>query len=261
MKKLLLRLLIALVVLLILVFVAIGLFLDSAVKKGVETIGPRLAKVDIKLDAVRLSLFSGGGKIKGLFVGNPEGYKTPSAVKVGIASLSLVPGSLLSDKIVIKSVNVQAPEITLETDFKHSHLGKIVDNLQAATGGGDSTPPPKAQGEKSSKPSKKLQVDDFIISDGKIHVSATLLGGQAVTVPLPTIHLTDLGTNSDGITAGELMKRVFSEVEKSAAGAAKGAVDSVGKAASDLTKDASKTATDSASKITKGIGDLFKKKN
>src|SRR5262245_36338975 len=99
MKKLLLRLVIALVIVLILAFVAVGFFMDSIIKRSVETIGPKLTKVEIKLDAVKLSLFSGAGRIKGLFVGNPEGYKTPSAITVGSTSVALAPGSLLANKI------------------------------------------------------------------------------------------------------------------------------------------------------------------
>jgi uncharacterized protein involved in outer membrane biogenesis len=261
MKKLALRILIGLLVLLILAFVVVGLFLDRAVKGAVETVGPKLAKVEIKLDSVRLSLFSGAGKVKGLLIGNPEGFKTPNAINVGAASLALAPGSLLSDKIVVKSINVEAPEITFETDFKGNNLNRIVSNLQDATGGNEPAPAkPKetAPKEKAAKPSKKLEVDDFLITGGKIHVSATILGGQALTVPLPTIHLTDLGKDNDGITAGELMKRVLSEIEKATADAVKNSAGDVGKTATDLSKGAEKSATD---KISKGIGDLFKKKN
>src|ERR1035437_10029823 len=100
MKKLIIRLLIALVVVVILAVLAVGLLLDGAVKRGVETFGPKLTKVDIKLQSVSLSLLSGAGTIKGLLVGNPEGFKTPSAIRVGEATLALKPGSLLSDKIV-----------------------------------------------------------------------------------------------------------------------------------------------------------------
>ena len=83
MKKLIIRLLIALVVVVILAVLAVGLFLDGAIKRGVETFGPKLTKVDIKLQSVSLSLLSGAGTIKGLVVGNPEGFKTPSAISVG----------------------------------------------------------------------------------------------------------------------------------------------------------------------------------
>src|SRR6476646_7889774 len=110
MKKHIIRLLIAFVVLVILGVLAMSLFLDKGIKRGIETVGPMLTKVDIKLDSVSLSILSGSGKLKGLVVGNPEGFKTPSAIQVGNASLALQPGSIFSDKVIIKTINVEAPE-------------------------------------------------------------------------------------------------------------------------------------------------------
>jgi len=37
-----------------------------------------------------------------------------------------------------------------------------------------------------------------------------------VTVPIPTIHLSNLGTGPEGITVTELTKQVLSEIEKAA---------------------------------------------
>src|SRR5262245_18686030 len=110
MKKLIVRFILVLVVLLI---VAVGVsiyFLGSIVKKGVETVGPQITKTEIKLDGATLSLLSGSGKLKGLFVGNPQGFKTPSAIKVGSVSVGVAPGSVLSDKVHVKEVRVEAPE-------------------------------------------------------------------------------------------------------------------------------------------------------
>jgi uncharacterized protein involved in outer membrane biogenesis len=265
MKKLAVRLLIALVVVLILAVLIVGLFLDGIIKHGVETIGPALTKVDIKLDSVSLSLLSGSGKINGLVVGNPEGFKTPSAVKVGTVSLALKPGSLLSDKVVIKSIQVQGPEITYETDFKSSNLSKIRANVEAATGGSapkePGQPQPPAQ-PAPAKPSKKLEVDEFVISGAKLHVSATALGGKTFDLTLPDIHLPALGTSADGITAGELVKKILEALEKEAANAAaSGALGDLGKQASDyLNKQLGNTNGSAAGTITKGLGDLFKKK-
>ena len=258
MKKLLVRILIAVVILVILGVLAVGFFLDSAVKRGIETVGPMVTKVEIKLDAVSLSLLSGSGKVKGLVVGNPEGFKTPSAIQVGTASMALQPGSLLSDKVVIKSVNVQAPEITFETDLKQNNLSKIVANIQAATGGSESSGKPAAP-SKEAKAGKKLQVDDFLITGGKIHVNVTALGGQSATVPLPEIHLTGLGQGPDGITAAELSQRVLSAIEKEAVKASSGAVASLTKDAANLTKGLGTNTTGVIDNV-KGIGGLFKKK-
>src|SRR5262249_54056693 len=147
-------------VLLVLAVLAVGLFLDAAIKRGVETVGPMVAKVPIKLDGVNLSLLSGAGKVKGLVVGNPGGCKTPSAILTGVASLALQPGALFSDKVVIRSVNVQAPEITFETDLRANNLSKILANVQATTGGDTTTKPNEPAPKTESKASRKLQVDD-----------------------------------------------------------------------------------------------------
>ena len=262
MKKIILRILIALVVVVILAVLAVGLFLDKAIKRGVETFGPKLTKVDITLDSVSLSLLSGSGAIKGLVVGNPQGFKTPSAIKVGTASLALQPGSLLSDKIVIKSINVQGPEITYETDLKHSNLKQILANVQEATGGAAKEPakPQEPAQPKEAKPAKKLEVDDFLITGGKVHVAVTALGGQAATIPLPDIHLQSLGTGPEGITPGELTKKVLEAIEKGAAQAAAGTVTDIGKGALYLTKGVANTGSNAVESVTKGIGNLFKKK-
>ena len=262
MKKWIIRIAIAVVVLLILAVVAVALFLDSGIKKGVETVGPMLTKVDVKLDGVNLSLLSGSGKIKGLLVGNPEGYKSPSAIKVGTAELAIQPSSILGDKVVIRNIDVQAPEITFETDLKGNNLSKILANVQDATGGANNPAnKPNTPGKTpEAKASRKLQVDNFVINGAKLNVSLTTLGGKSVTVPLPQIKLTNLGQGPEGITAAELTKRVLQEIEKEAVAAAGTAVADLQKQALDLTKGLQKDASGTVEKATKGIGDLFKKK-
>ena len=258
MKKLLIRISIAVVILLILGIVAVCLSLDRAVKRGIETVGPMLTQVEVKLDSVSLSLFSGAGKMKGLIVGNPAGYKTASAIQVSSASLALQPGSIFSDKVIIKSINLQAAEITFETDFKGNNLSKILSNLEAATGGGASTDQKSA-----AKGGRKLQVDDFLISGAKVHVSMTTLGGKSATLPLPEIHLTGLGRAPPPPgyrkAAAELTKIVLQAVEKEAVQVASTAVADLGKDAAGLTKGIGGTAGGAADKVTKGLGGLFKK--
>ena len=261
MKKILVRLFFVFVILIILGVVAVHLFLDDAVKRGIVTIGPKLTKVDIKLESVSLSLLSGSGKLSGLVVGNPEGFKTPSAIAVGSTAISVDPKSLLSDKIVVRTINLQAPEVTFETDLKANNLGKILSNLEETTGGGQKEPaqpapsPPAEPGA-----AKKLQVDDFVISGAKLHVSVSSFGGQSATVKLPEIHLKDLGKGPEGITAGELTKLVLRKLEEVAVQQAAPAIADLSKGAVFMGQDLKAAATNNVEKATKGIGDLFKSK-
>ena len=120
MKKIMVRLFLVLVVLLVLAAIAVHFFLDDAIKRGVETIGPKLTKTDVKLDAVSLSLLSGSGKIKGLLVGNPEGFKQPQAIKLGSASLSVVPGSVF-DRYLRKADGWKGRSLPNKDMREHQH--------------------------------------------------------------------------------------------------------------------------------------------
>ena len=258
MKKILVRLCVALVVLIILVALGVHFFLDSAVKKGVETVGPKLTKVDVKLDGVHISLLSGSGKLKGLVVGNPDPYKSPHSISVGTAALELKPSSLLADKLIIKSINVEAPEITFEGGLGGNNLKKLLANLNESTTGPGGTNVPNATPKEQKKANKKLEVDEFKITGAKLTANITDLN-KTITIPLPTIELSNLGTGPDGITVAELTKKVIAAIETESLKAVSSSATDLGKAAENLTKGLGKNSG-SLTNVTQGIGNLFKKK-
>jgi len=246
-----------LVVAFVLVVLGLGtvLFLGRIIKKGVETAGPKVAKVEIKLNRATVSLLSGRGALKGLVVGNPTGFKTPYAIKVGRASVALRPSSIFADKIVVQSVDVQSPEITFEGSLKGNNLGKIKENIQQFTAAEKSAP-----AEPKKEAGKKMQIDDLAVTGGKIHLSMTVLGGKSLSVPLPDIHLTGLGKDTGGITAGEMVEKLFGSIFDNTLKAVTDALGKVGKEAAEAAKDVGKAAARQAEKATKRIGDLLKKK-
>ena len=253
MKKWLVRIGLAVVVLLIVVVAAVVIFLDGIVKKGVETAGPMITKVDVKLDKASISLWGGSAELKGLFVGNPPGYTTECAMKIGDVSVSLKPMSVLSDRIVIRSILVKSPEITVEGGLKENNLTKIESNLSGAPSSGSTNGAAPAQGG----PSKKLQVGDLVVSNATLHVKSPLLAGKMISVPLPAIHLTDLGTGSDGITAAELTKKLMSALMKEIVPAATKALSNAGADALELGKGAEKQGQDALKKAGSGLKSLI----
>jgi uncharacterized protein involved in outer membrane biogenesis len=262
MKKFIIRLLIALVVIVIIAAVAMALSLNWVIKKGVQTVGGNVTKVDVKLSSVNLSLLSGVGEFKGLVVGNPPGFATPWAINVGTLRLAVEPRSLLSDKIIIRSIAVEAPEIIFETDLRANNLSKILANVQGPPGNEQQrqAQPSGAAQPKEAKSSKKFQVDDFLIKDAKVRVSVTSLGGQPAVVPLPEIHLQDLGKGPEGITAAELTQKILEAVETAAAQASSGAISDLGHQALNMAQDRSKQGTGNVQNVTKSLGDLLRKK-
>jgi AsmA family len=256
MKKILLGIGIGLVALIVIAMIVVSFFLGAIVKTGIETVGPKITQTTLTVNAVDLSLLTGSAKIKGLVIGNPAGYKAPNSISVGLAAVSVSPMSVLSGKIVVKSVRVESPEITFEGNpFGANNLKKIQDNANASAASLQSTPSTNqpAKTAAPAKPGKKLEVDDFIITGAKIHF------GTGPTLPLPDIHLTNLGKGPEGITPAELTKQVLSEVVSGTIKAVGSAATNIGKDAGKLGKGAGKTVGKDVNKITKGIGNLFGK--
>ena len=251
MRKLFLSVVIVLVVLIVVAVIVMGFFLGTIVKTGMETVGPKIMQVSINVDAVNLSLLTGSARVKGLVVGNPEGYKAPQAISVGSAAVGVNPFSVLSDKIVVRSVRVEAAEITFEGDLGGNNLSKIMDNVNAiAKSGGPASTNTTAKA--GNEPGRKIEVDDFLITGAIVHVSLTGVSGKEMTLPLPDIHLTNLGKDNAGITAADLTRRVLDAITTAT-------IKAVANNATDIGKGNGKAVSEGVNKITSGLGGLFKK--
>jgi len=253
-KKIFWSVVIAVIVLLIVAVSIVALNLDRIVKSGVETYGPQITKVSVTLDEIHIGLTTGSAKVKGLVIGNPDGCKSPEAIRIGTASVGVNSFSILSDKIVVRSIAIDAPEITFEGGLGGNNLSKILDNVNGAaqTGG-----PVVTNSAGQSKPAKKIEVDDFLITGAKVHVILTQLGGKEMTLPLPEIHLTDLGKGSDGLTPTELTRAVLSKILTETTKAVGSEISNLG-----LTKGAEQlkqTGQGVINNAGKSIGNLFKK--
>ena len=102
----------------IVVVIAILIFglsnLGPIIKRAVNSYGPQITKTELHVADVGVSIFSGEAKIKRFFLGNPSGFKTPSAMKVGSVLVNVDEKSLTSNTIVIDRIEVISPEITYE---------------------------------------------------------------------------------------------------------------------------------------------------
>lgn len=251
------KVLIALAVVAVAVAVAlylVGSNLGGIVKKAIEVAGPKITQTPVTVAKVDLSPGSGSGSIEGLVLGNPAGYNAPYAMRLGAAKLEVDPASVLTDKVHIKSIAVTAPEVVIEGGLGDNNLKKILANIDAFTAGEKS-----AEGQKEGS-KKKLQVDDFLLTGTKVDVRFSLLGGKPLSVTLPDIHLTNLGAGGDGLTPGELAKKVFGAVFEQVIPAVTAQVGKLGGLGKDLGKGAVDNAKGALDKAAGGVGDLFKRK-
>ncbi len=184
--------------------------LDSLVKTANEKYGSEITKTEVTLDKVELSPTSGAGSLSGLTMGNPAGFKSDYAFKLGQVSVSLNTDSLGGETVVIKEVVIAAPAVTYEIGSAGSNIDAIRKNVEAYTGGGGSS----GGGEEGDD--VKLVIENLYVRDGKVSVSATALGGKSLGAPLPTIHLKDIGKDSGGASPGEVADKVIKAISNGA---------------------------------------------
>lgn len=227
--------------------------LDRIVKKGVEVYGPQITKVSVKLDEVHIGLLTGSADVKGLAIGNPPGYKAPQAIGVGEISVGVNPLSLTKDKIVVRSIKILSPDITFEGGFGGNNLMTIKNNVSGTKQQqGNTTVVTNSVGQ--TKQSKNLEVDDVLITGAKVSGTINVFGKDisVKNLPIPDIHLTNLGKDAKGITPADLSERILDAI-------AKGTIQALSKYASNLGSGTVNLGSTNLNRLEKGIGNLFHK--
>ncbi|HEX3720363.1 MAG TPA: hypothetical protein VH595_20620 [Verrucomicrobiae bacterium] len=211
-RKWILGVLLALVVVFLVAVVAVAFSLGAILKKTVQRIGPDATKVDVKLKSAGVWIVGCRVELTGFVLGNPPGYKTPTSIDVGDVSVRVKARSVFSNKLILKSIKVKAPVITWEGGWKENNLTKIEKNLNDYIGSSSTAPDSTAPSLAPAKSERKLQVDDLLITGAKLQVNTKLSGGRTLTLTIPEIHLTDLGTGPEGITGVEVGQRALHAV-------------------------------------------------
>jgi len=225
-KKILIGI-VTLVVLLAIGLVFLGSNIDSIVKNAVEKYGSAATQTEVKLSSVSISATSGEGSIKNFVMGNPEGFSTESAFKLGLVVIKLDKKTIMgTGPIVINEVLIEAPEVTYEVAARgETNLQKIQNNVTAfantMTGGALPNEAAKTKGtEKASadsKESRKIIIKSLIVRNGKINLSHELLkGDNAVTADLPLIQLSNLGANQGGVSPALIARDILDRVTSAA---------------------------------------------
>ncbi len=263
----------AIVVLLIVVVVISLSKLGPIVKVAVNTYGPKITDTELRVDDVGISLFSAEAKLKKFFLGNPKGFKSPSAMKVGSVFVNVDEGSITSDTIVITKVVVDNPEITYEKRGKTDNFRALLANVQKNMPKGK---PSKKEPAKEGR-GKQLIINDFIVRNGKVNLAVEMPGGimgdQSISADLPDIHLKDLGKKKGGSSPAEIAKEIFAALygkiqSPNVMGALDDQLKKLGGAGIAEIEKAAKRATgiaEGAGKEAKGVADkvkgLFRKKD
>jgi len=193
----------AIVLLVVVVVVAVGaayFYINQLAKAGIERGGEYALGVKTSVGSVGIDLAGGEIGVGDLEIANPPGFEDPNFFHLGELTFHMPLANIQEDVVRVKLLALDGVDVNIERGKSGSNYGAILDNLKKFESGSD-----KAAAEESSG-GKQFIVDELRITAVKANVRQELVPGQkaALAVEVPEILLNGVGTESGGVTMGEL---------------------------------------------------------
>jgi uncharacterized protein involved in outer membrane biogenesis len=200
----------AVVVIIIVGVILIASNLGPMIKTAVNTYGPGITKTKVSLGNVDVSLLSTKASLRDLFVGNPKGFTSPYAMKVGSIRVAIDRKSLTGNPIIIDRIEVLSPDISYDKIKGTDNFQTILNNVKSSLGG-EKPPAGKTANKQAEKKEagRKILIRDFLVKGGKVNLTMPLLGGKTISAPLPEVHLKNIGEKKGGTSPAEAFNEVF----------------------------------------------------
>ena len=197
---------IGLVLLALAALIAAALFwlrgnVDALVKDAIASQGSAMTQARVSVGAVELRAGDGTGFVRELSIGNPAGFKTPHAIKVGEIEVSIDLASLTRDVVLIRRIVIKAPDIIYEKGESMTNFDAIQKNIAAYVGAAQK----KGDGGGGGK---KLIIEEFTVRDARVQASAAFMLGKTASLTLPDITLRKLGQARGGMAPGEMGQEI-----------------------------------------------------
>lgn len=205
---------------------------DALIKKTVETAGPKFLQTSVTLGKVDFRPVQGHLTLQDLHIGNPKGFSDRDLFALKSISIDLQPKTLFGNKIIIN-------KIMIDNVSAHYEIANGTNNIAVVQKNVAGKPKPASAksavpaAKETGKPEKTVVIKDLTLKDAEVSAA---ISGISMSLPLPTIHMKDIGENKPSTFKEALASvlNVFStETLKAIAGATSEAVksgsDSIGK--------------------------------
>ncbi len=202
-----LKLVAGLAVLAAILAIVVLFFLGPVVKIAVNTLGPKLLGVPVEVTGAAIYPLKGQVQLTGVTIGNPKGYSSDALFALKEVRVGIDVSSLSGEgPIIITEFAVIEPHVSYEVAGGKSNIEVLTANLPKSA----KSKKPK---EKRNKPeSRKVIIDLLEFRDGLVAFRAKMTLGQAISLPLPELRLTEVGRAQGGLTGAEAVAKVLGEL-------------------------------------------------
>jgi uncharacterized protein involved in outer membrane biogenesis len=195
--------------LLIVIAVVVVYFnLSRIVERTIEVQATDSLSLQTELSGVGLSLFGGQLSLKELTIASPQGFAAPHMLTLAGGDISVSYGQLRSDPVRIKSITLTGPLVVVEQSGGKFNFQTLMDLPSRRSPGN-----PK-DGQRQDGEPLRVIIDRLVVEGAQVIIKPGTIPGldaqlQQVTVPIPTLELTNIG-NADGAQNGAALKDVAS---------------------------------------------------
>ena len=196
---------VGLAVIALVVMIVVASRLDRIIKHAVETYGPEATGTSVTLEVADVSIWSGEGSLKGLVIGNPEGFESDYALSLHRIDVAIDIESLTGDVIVINEIVVDGAGLIIEQrGLTDNNLQTILANVQQYSG-------PDQETDESESSDRRYIVKTFRFTNGKLGAISKEAGLDAA-VTIPDVVVTGVGEKSNGATIVEVSQQLITPV-------------------------------------------------
>ena len=214
---------------LLLLLVVVEFAIDSMIRSSFRLAVPAFLGVkEASVETLDFSFFKKHTLLlENLHIGNPEGYKTDGLFDLAKVDVKIKLSSLFSQAIEIEHVWIDGVEVTYEKGLTSSNLADLLARFDS---GDESEKTAEESPKKEKSSAKAVVIRDLNIEGTRLHPTITLAQGIAPSIPLPPIHLTNIGAPSEegapaGITVAQALRLVLQALLSSVTGTAGATVD------------------------------------
>ena len=178
--------------------------LDKIVAGIIEDTGSEVLKTEVSVSGVSIDLKGGKVGISGLTVANPAGYSNAKVFELNGIEVDLKLSSVTEEVLVIEAIRIDNPKIVFEGDADGgSNMQTLLDNI-------DSAPAGDASADQGA--AKRMIIDKFAFSGGKVKATTALKPGEVMDLRLPAIQMNGIGKPEGGVTPDVVAKQISSKL-------------------------------------------------
>ena len=182
----------------------------SLLKEAVNKYAPKMTQTTVTLEEVKISLTSGAALMKGLNIGNPKGFSNKHSMKIEAVNIKISLGELFNDLMYIDEITIRNIDLNLEIGKSGNNFKIIQENIISYL---------KSKGidmDNESESEIKFIVKKINIIGTKVQAQSDMVKSK-ISLILPSMTLSNIGTAKNGATGGEIAQEIFAVINKSLA--------------------------------------------